>query len=230
MNTKEETQGNPETKKPTDPPVNELFSPVTFKLNDKEVRASKDVLMSASAYFKKMFTNGMKESTSDIISIQEEPAEFQILMDFLHFRTPFITASNAEVLCYFADKYQMENLKTQCEAFLLRDDSFPYSSCSPSPLKERMRISNKFRYLKPLQKYMDEYLVHNPDLSLKGEFCKEALIYLVDCLNQRLQRCRGVNSKLQDIESHMTSYHQKCSSYGGCCISDSLNSIRECLK
>jgi hypothetical protein len=42
--------------------------------------------------------------------------------------------------------------------------------------------------LKPLQKYMSQYWTNYQDLSLKGEFCKEALIYLVDYLNSRVPR------------------------------------------
>ena len=90
MNVKEETKGNSETSKPNDS-LPKVLLPVTFKVKDKEFRASKDVLISASTYFEKMFTNGMKESSSDIVSI--------------------ITTSNVETICYYANKYQIENLK-----------------------------------------------------------------------------------------------------------------------
>jgi hypothetical protein len=218
MSATEETKGNPETGKPNDSLGRKILLPVTFKVKDKEFRASKDVLISASTYFEKMFTNGMKESSSDVILIQEEPETFQILMDFLHFKIPFITTSNVEVLCYYADKYQIENLKVQCEGFLLRNDSF-------DSVKERLRISNKFRYSKPLQQYMDQYPTSDPDLSLKGEFRKEALLYLLEYF---VNCCSQANSKIESLVQSSRYYNRYNSSrmYS----LEEIKSIQECLK
>jgi hypothetical protein len=81
----------------------------------------------------------------------------------------------------------------------LRNDS--------SSVKERIWISNKFRYLKPLQQYMDQYPTSDPNLSLKEEFCKEALIYLVISLNQRRH---SANSKIESLTSFGRYTYNSC--------------------
>jgi hypothetical protein len=168
------TKANPETKDP----LQNVLMPVTFKVKDKEFRASKDVLITSSAVFGKMFTNGMKETSSDVIPLNEEPETFQILMDYLHLKIPFIATSNVEALCYYADKYQIEILKVRCEEFLLKKESF-------SSQKERIRIANKFRYFKPFQQYVGDYLNEDWKFSLKDEFCKQSLLILVEYLFRR---------------------------------------------
>eukprot|EP01084_Bolivina_argentea_P246161 412023_1 len=81
--------------------------------------ANRGLLSLLSPVFRKMFSNGMKESLDDdAIEIKDVDSQsFESFIQYFYMR-PQIKASNVAVLSYLADKYLVEGLQKSCQLFM----------------------------------------------------------------------------------------------------------------
>lgn len=106
----------------------EDLSDVTIHVNGRDFRAHKAILAARSPVFRKMFTNGMKESHLNHVEIPDlEPRVFEhmllflygaesCLMSQLHSKPKDVETEQLAIeLLKAADKYQIEGLKLICE-------------------------------------------------------------------------------------------------------------------
>jgi speckle-type POZ protein len=129
-----------ETKSSADPPVlaidcsgglashldglfnNMQFSDVKFNIGGREFPAHKNILSARSQYFAAMFQHPMKEQSTNQVKIEDiEPEVFDQLLRFIYTgRVPLDKLqTTAAGLFIVADKYLMDELKMECENYLL---------------------------------------------------------------------------------------------------------------
>lgn len=96
-------------------------SDVTIHVEQKTFHVNKTILELWSKVFKQMFESGMKESQSSEVTLHGESAtEFDQVLKKLYPPCTFpITLENVDIFLKYADKYQMDELKEQCENFLM---------------------------------------------------------------------------------------------------------------
>jgi speckle-type POZ protein len=107
--------------------LEELFndmslSDVNFTIVDREIPAHKVILSARSKYFAAMFQHPMKEQSTNQIKIEDtEPEVFKELLRFIY--TGRVSTATMETMAanlfIAADKYLLDELKTECENHLL---------------------------------------------------------------------------------------------------------------
>lgn len=96
---------------------------VILKTKDSQIEANKAILCARSSVFKRMFDNPMKEQENDTVLIDDMMGNtVKILVDFLH--TDEVDLKNLESsslneLYYAADKYNVQDLRKTCAAYIL---------------------------------------------------------------------------------------------------------------
>lgn len=94
------------------------FSDFKFTIGKRKFPVHKAILHSRSPYFKALFSQGFEENTTNSVPIKEIEADlFAELLEYMYTsKIPEFTneAKTIEVLV-FADKYQLDSLKTICE-------------------------------------------------------------------------------------------------------------------
>ncbi|XP_043479767.1 speckle-type POZ protein-like [Leptopilina heterotoma] len=94
---------------------NENFKDVTFKVEDKEFTANKTILAIRSPVFAAMFNSKMSEELTSIVQIKDiKPEIFQQMLNFVYNVEVEDLDKVALELFYAAEKYQLEELKTNC--------------------------------------------------------------------------------------------------------------------
>jgi len=98
----------------------DINTDVTFRFDDKEIRAHKNILSARSTYFERLFGSRMKECSDQVISIIDCPyEEYLEMIKFLYTDLPPSKIDNiASTLLPIADKYIIPKLKYYCEASL----------------------------------------------------------------------------------------------------------------
>ncbi|KAH3863990.1 hypothetical protein DPMN_027000 [Dreissena polymorpha] len=86
------------------------------------------VLSAASGFFDAMFTSGMKESNSDVISISDvNSSTFQDILSFIYRGETIVNTKNVESLLNSANMFEISALRARCEAILL--DELSVENC-----------------------------------------------------------------------------------------------------
>jgi speckle-type POZ protein len=101
---------------------NMQFSDVNFNIGGREFLAHKVILSARSQYFAAMFKHPTKEQSTNQVKIEDiEPDVFQELLRFIYTgRVPLEKLETmAASLFISADKYLLEELKLNCENYLL---------------------------------------------------------------------------------------------------------------
>ena len=91
----------------------------SFLIGDKEIKAHRAILWCASEHFKGMLATPMKESTTNVIHLDDvEYDHFLCILQFLYTGQTIVTPDDAAGLFELADRFLLEPLKSQCEHFL----------------------------------------------------------------------------------------------------------------
>jgi len=92
-----------------------LYSDVTIICQDQEIPANRVLLATRSEVFRAMFSHPTKESTSGRIEITDvDPAVFEQMLAYIYTGFSPHVDSIAEELLIAANKYALEELKTDC--------------------------------------------------------------------------------------------------------------------
>lgn len=102
------------------------LSDVTFRCNDKEIKAHVMIVASCSPVLAAMFTNDYKESHERIVDIKDfTPDTFSRLLRFMYTGDASletdVTEEGITELLIAADKYAVETLKKECAQYLSRN-------------------------------------------------------------------------------------------------------------
>ncbi|XP_043479770.1 speckle-type POZ protein B-like [Leptopilina heterotoma] len=94
---------------------NENFKDVRFKVEDKEFTAHKAILAIRSPVFAAMFNSKMSEELTSIVQIKDiKPTIFQQMLNFIYnVEIKDLDEVALDLFCV-AEKYQLEELKTNC--------------------------------------------------------------------------------------------------------------------
>ena len=101
-----------------------LFTDVQLKLGKIFFSAHRMVLAAYSDYFYAMFTNGMKESTQEVIELKDESVSsdvLKIVMDSIYTGDLHVDEENVFEVLAAADHLQVTSVVQQCCDFLLTD-------------------------------------------------------------------------------------------------------------
>ncbi|XP_055934690.1 speckle-type POZ protein-like B [Argiope bruennichi] len=101
-------------------PKTSSFSDVVLKCGDVSIPAHKNILSVRSPVFEAMFSNPMKESHKNEVSVIDiDETTVRNLLIYIYTGTiSDLTDSSAADLLFAADKYQLQDLKTLCCGFL----------------------------------------------------------------------------------------------------------------
>ena len=104
-----------------------IFADVTIRCKKKEFMAHKVILASQSPVFKRMFASDMKESRSNVVTIDDiSPAVMFDLLAYIYSGTAPHLSTLAKQLLEAANKYQISRLTVICE----------------NELKEKLNVQN----------------------------------------------------------------------------------------
>jgi speckle-type POZ protein len=102
-----------------------LFSDVVFNIGGREFPAHKSILAARSEFFAAMFQDPTKENLKHQIEIENDPEIFEELLRFMY--TGRLDTSTMETmavgLLVAADKYLLNDLKSECENYFVREMS-----------------------------------------------------------------------------------------------------------
>lgn len=99
-----------------------LFTDVQLKIGKTVFSAHRMVLAAYSSYFYAMFTNGMKESSQEVIELKGEsisPDSFKIVMDSIYSGNLLVNDENLFEVLAAADHLQVTDVVQQCCDYLL---------------------------------------------------------------------------------------------------------------
>jgi speckle-type POZ protein len=102
------------------------FSDVTLNVHGRQFEAHKCILVSSSKVFEAMFNHPTKEKMTNQVVIEDiQPEVFHELLRFIY--TGRLTSTTMETMAArlfaAADKYLLDQLKSECESHLLRQMS-----------------------------------------------------------------------------------------------------------
>jgi speckle-type POZ protein len=102
-----------------------LFSDVVFNIGGREFPAHKSILAARSEFFAAMFQHPTKENLTNQIEIENDPEIFEELLRFIYTgRLDTTTMETMAVgLLIAADKYLLNELKSECENYFVREMS-----------------------------------------------------------------------------------------------------------
>lgn len=101
-----------------------LFTDVQLKIGKTVFSAHRVVLAAYSSYFHAMFTNGMKESSQEVIELKDEsisPDSLKIVMDSIYTGGLLVNEENMFEVLATADHLQVTSIVQQCCDFLLTE-------------------------------------------------------------------------------------------------------------
>lgn len=101
-----------------------LFTDVQLKIGKTVFSAHRMVLAAYSSYFYAMFTNGMKESSQEVIELKDEsisPDSLKIVMDSIYTGDLLVNDENVFEVLAAADHLQVTSAVQQCCNFLLTE-------------------------------------------------------------------------------------------------------------
>nr|XP_026694913.1 kelch-like protein 12 [Ciona intestinalis] len=105
-----------------------MFTDVTFKLEDGEVSAHRNVLAAYSDYYEKMFTSGFKEGFNKDIEIKEIKASIlDLLFTFIYLQVIDISDKTVCQLYEASDYLQFNDVKGFCVSFF--NDALAVGNC-----------------------------------------------------------------------------------------------------
>lgn len=78
---------------------------VTLKLQDGELKASKFMLATSNEYFARLFSNGMKETSQQVIELPECTAVISVLLDYIYTKSLDVPTNLYSDVYLAADKY-----------------------------------------------------------------------------------------------------------------------------
>lgn len=96
---------------------------ITLNVQDKEYKAHKAILIARSPVFSAMFRYESSEKKSGIINIPDcDPETFKEFLEFLYCgKLEELSPSNALRLYETSDKYDIQELKTFCSVYLMKN-------------------------------------------------------------------------------------------------------------
>ena len=101
-----------------------LFTDVQLKIGETIFSAHRMVLAAFSSYFHAMFTNGMKESSQEVIELKDEsisPDSLKIVIDSIHTGDLLVNEENVFEVLAAADHLQVTSVVQQCCDYLLSE-------------------------------------------------------------------------------------------------------------
>ncbi|XP_018427501.1 PREDICTED: actin-binding protein IPP [Nanorana parkeri] len=122
------------------------------------------VLAASSPYFSALLSSGLKESSDDVVQIQEvEPDSFQLLLDFIYTGSVHISAENVQGLMVAADMLQLNDLVALCCDFL-KEQIEPGNCVGFFQFSEQLSCQ-------PLLEFTESYIhAHFPEAKQGDEF------------------------------------------------------------
>lgn len=102
---------------------NAMFSDVTIKIREYEIKAHKAILFSRCDYWQRLFTCGMKESQTDVLTV---PCQYtyESVLEFVRFIYSNcncnLTNLNVVEILELADYYGIADLVRKCEVYLFQ--------------------------------------------------------------------------------------------------------------
>ena len=99
--------------------VSDELCDITVKIESREFRAHKLILISCSPYFEAMFLSGMSESRQQRVELQGiDPNAFESVLDLFYTGEICITTENVQSVLSAASIFQIEHLKRACSQYL----------------------------------------------------------------------------------------------------------------
>ncbi|KAM3914191.1 LOW QUALITY PROTEIN: actin-binding protein IPP [Leptodactylus fuscus] len=134
------------------------------------------VLAASSPYFAALLSGGMKESSGDVVQIQEvSPAIFQLLLDYIYSGSVLISPDNVQDLMTAADMLQLNHVVALCCDYL-KEQIEPGNCIGFFQFSEQLACQ-------PLLEFTETYIhTHFPEVQQGDEFLaltKEQLIRLL---------------------------------------------------
>jgi len=116
---------------------NKAFSDIGFKVEETIIPGHKLILQVRTEYFHSMFSSGLKESQSNIITILDStPAIWIDILKFIYTDTCTITEENCNSVMEQANFFQLDRLKAICENFWIGNLNVN-NSCSIIQIADR---------------------------------------------------------------------------------------------
>ncbi|KAG8555058.1 hypothetical protein GDO81_017567 [Engystomops pustulosus] len=152
------------------------FCDLHLHIGQEVFGAHKLVLAASSPYFAALLSGGMKESSGDVVRIQEvEPPIFQLLLDFIYTGSVLISPENVQELMTAADMLQLSHVVALCCDFL-KEQIEPGNCIGFFQFSEQLCCQ-------PLLEFTESYIhTHFPEVQRGEEFLalsKEQLIRLL---------------------------------------------------
>ncbi|XP_075688180.1 actin-binding protein IPP [Rhinoderma darwinii] len=152
------------------------FCDLRVHLGQAVFGAHKLVLAASSPYFAALLSGGMKESSGDVVRIQEvDPAIFQLLLDFIYSGSVLISPENVQELMTAADMLQLNHVVALCCDFL-KEQIDPGNCIGFFQFSEQLACQH-------LLEFTECYIhAHFPEVQQEDEFqtlTKEQLIRLL---------------------------------------------------
>ena len=99
--------------------VSDELCDITIKIESREFRAHKLILISCCPYFEAMFLSGMSESRQQQVELQGiDPSAFEAILELFYTGKICITAESVQSILSAASIFQIEHLKGACSQFL----------------------------------------------------------------------------------------------------------------
>ena len=152
-------------------------------VDDGEFEVRSQILELASPVFANMLNSAMKEGSGTSIKLPgKNKSELETFYNSLHICTMKpLTKENAKFLAQWADEYQVDALKNQCEEFLMEHlpaDAFGFQHAVKCNLKKRTQ-----QCLDVMKEKLEDHV--NDLRVLVGRECQEHLAHLWPLILQK---------------------------------------------
>nr|DBA17753.1 TPA: hypothetical protein GDO54_016078 [Pyxicephalus adspersus] len=140
------------------------FCDLQIRVGSVVFSVHKLVLAASSPYFAALLSGGLKESSDDVIEIQEvEPNSFQLLLEFIYSGSVHISTENVQGLMVAADMLQLNDVVTLCSDFL-KEQIEPANCVGFFQFSEQLACQ-------PLLEFTEGYIhAHFPEVTQGEEF------------------------------------------------------------
>ena len=103
--------------------LNQEHCDVIIKVREREFKAHKNILSARSPVFSSTFRNEMKEKATGVINIEDcDPSSFSDFLCFLYCaKIENLTSENVFGLFTTADKYDVQDLRSECLEFMKKN-------------------------------------------------------------------------------------------------------------
>jgi len=101
---------------------NEKYSDVSFEVEGKKIFAHRNILAIRSNYFANLFDSGMRESTNNVIKMDDTASHAAVytLLQYLYTGKVNVSADTAFEVMKLAEGYLLERLKFLCEEIVIQ--------------------------------------------------------------------------------------------------------------